>query len=366
MHGLAEIENKQFIKTQMNLSIHPTVSNTLVNAFIKKDFFNIGQAPKKERKMFQHVRLLGVLYFAFAVSFSACGDDAWENLEDEDESNSHTDDQNLNNNEGSDTDTDNQNNVSDSSKIDNVTARIQIPDDFDCTPTTISTFFYTSTNTSGLPGGIGDTISTPEIVPGQPLEIETTQAGLDGAYYFAVVVYCEGGGSGMLPVNGVDWVGISDATVDLAPGSGSVHAGDITITVYSGIDIGTILEPDSEQNTDDMVVASVQIPTDFNCNPVSLSTLFYGSTTMSGLPSALGNSLSTSEMTAGQPFEIETTQAGLEGPFHLAVVIYCEGGGDGLLPVPNVDWLGIAPSPVTLGPDTGAVDAGDIPIKIAE
>jgi len=125
---------------------------------------------------------------------------------------------------------------------------------------------------------------------------------------------------------------------------------------------GTCTEP----GTDDKVVATVTVPSNFTCTPELISAVFF--TTFppepGTMPAGIGNSYPAPQIGPGTPYELITSQAGLQGEFYLAVTVYCEGGGGGMLPVSGVDWVGGRMSPLTLGPGTGTVDAGTIRLML--
>jgi hypothetical protein len=82
---------------------------------------------------------------------------------------------------------------------------------------------------NGMPAAIGDTINDPEIVAGETYTFTTGQVGLEGTYYLAVTLYCEGGGAGQVPKAGVDWVAGNGSPLVLGPGTGTVDAGQMTL-----------------------------------------------------------------------------------------------------------------------------------------
>jgi hypothetical protein len=121
---------------------------------------------------------------------------------------------------------------------------------------------------------------------------------------------------------------------------------------------GTCTEP----TNDDKVVATVTVPFNFTCTPeLILATFFTTFPPQPGtMPAGLGNSYSAPQIGPGTPYELTTTQAGLQGEYYLAVTVFCPGGGAGGIPVSGVDWVGGRMSPLTLGPGTETVDAGTI------
>lgn len=121
---------------------------------------------------------------------------------------------------------------------------------------------------------------------------------------------------------------------------------------------GTCPEP----GTGDTVVATVTVPSDFTCTPEVIASFFFTSfpPRPGTMPAAIGDSYRAPHIAPGIPYELTTTQAGLQGEYFLSVVVFCPGGGAGGIPVSGVDWVGGSMSPLTLGPGTGTVDAGTI------
>ena len=114
---------------------------------------------------------------------------------------------------------------------DTIKGTLVIPAEFDCAPVTFSSMFFDQPEGGTMPKAFGSSIDAPALEADGTYEFISTQAGLDGDYYMMVVVYCEGGGEGGVPVAGVDWVGASDKLV-LGPGTGEVDAGDIQLIAY--------------------------------------------------------------------------------------------------------------------------------------
>lgn len=117
--------------------------------------------------------------------------------------------------------------------------------------------------------------------------------------------------------------------------------------------------------TGDLVVGTINIPADFSTAATQISVMYFSSPEGAGMPDAFGDTILNPEIEAGSPFEFSTTQAGLEGDYYLMVVVYCEGGGAGAFPVAGIDWVGAA-GPLTLGPNTGEVDAGEVEIMLSK
>jgi hypothetical protein len=115
-----------------------------------------------------------------------------------------------------------------------VRAQIKVPWDFSATPARITSSFYSpaSMPPGGPPDGVGASYDSPEITipPAQPYEFWTLQPALEGQYYLVITLFVEGGGTDV-PVPGVDWVGVSDSTVHLGPGTGTVLAGEIHLNL---------------------------------------------------------------------------------------------------------------------------------------
>jgi hypothetical protein len=110
----------------------------------------------------------------------------------------------------------------------------------------------------------------------------------------------------------------------------------------------------------DVVVATVAVPPEFQGVPVLFGVSFFRSSPPTGMPDAFGDRIDRPAVVAGQDFPFSTTQAGLVGQYYITTVVYCEGGGNGRDPVAGIDWVAMAMQPLTLGPGTGKVDAGRI------
>jgi hypothetical protein len=128
---------------------------------------------------------------------------------------------------------------------------------------------------------------------------------------------------------------------------------------------------DSEDDTgtgegEDIVTGTVKIPEAFDGDASMLGTMFFADLTSGGMPDGIGDTLTDLEAEPGGTIDFTTSQNGLEGEYYLAVVLYCEGGGGGQFPVAGVDWIGGTAEPLTLGPGTGTVDAGEIEIFLNE
>ncbi len=248
---------------------------------------------------------------------------------------------------------------------DTVSATIKVPADFSCVPERLNTVYYTSPTVVGVPSGMGDTISSPDLNAGQEFALETTQAGLEGTYYLAVVVYCEGGGAAdrTFPTSDVDWLGISQNPAALGPGTGNVNAGEIEVAVFNLGGIVNTTGTDSAADPNDKVKASVNVPADFSCVPTHISTVFNETPEISGIPSAIGDIIQAPELVAGEKYDIEIGQPGSEGEYYFGVIVYCE-GGNGILPASGIDWIGVTSSAIGVGPGTGTVDAGEISIAL--
>ena len=117
---------------------------------------------------------------------------------------------------------------------------------------------------------------------------------------------------------------------------------------------------------EDVVIGTIAIPESFDGDAVMLGTMFFDDPSAAGMPDALGDVLTDLEIEPGGTIAFTTSQTGLEGEYYLAVVLYCAGGGGGQFPVAGVDWIGAAAEPLSLGPGTGAVNAGEIEIFRSE
>ena len=128
------------------------------------------------------------------------------------------------------------------------------------------------------------------------------------------------------------------------------------------VEAGTLFRDGAETAVSGRVaiVGTIAIPPEFNGQPVLLTVNFFQSIPPTGLPVAYGDRYEAPAIVAGQDFPITSSQAELQGTYYLTVVLYCQGGGNGMDPVVGVDWVGTAMPALTLGPGTGTVEAGRI------
>lgn len=114
------------------------------------------------------------------------------------------------------------------------------------------------------------------------------------------------------------------------------------------------------------ITVTVSVPDSFEGVPESLENVFFEPGEIGEEPYAFGYELPNPDIGVGKPLLFKTGQAGLDGEYLMAVVLYCKGGGAGLGPVPGVDWLGIVETPLALSPTSGTVDAGSLELSPAE
>ncbi len=126
--------------------------------------------------------------------------------------------------------------------------------------------------------------------------------------------------------------------------------------------------PDTgEPDEADQVIGTLSVPETFDGTPVMFAVLFFESDSMAGMPDGFGETtIDLDAIEPGAAVAFTASQAGLTGAYSLAVTLYCVGGGNGSFPEAGVDWLGGASDPVTLGPGTGTIDVGEVPIFLAE
>ena len=122
----------------------------------------------------------------------------------------------------------------DAKAADIINIKLNVPSDFDGSPEILAAMFFTSSAMDGMPSAFGQSISGPEIVAGEAFEFNIPQTdlsgnALNGTYYMALTLYCEGGGGGQFPVEGVDWVAGNGEGLTLGPGTGTVDAGEMTL-----------------------------------------------------------------------------------------------------------------------------------------
>ena len=171
--------------------------------------------------MFRKTVMMSVLMLAMGTLAPACGDDS-----DDDDPNDNNKD--TESDTGEDADGGDGGEDIDTSE-DVISITLNVPEAFDGTPEILGTVFFENAEMTGMPSAMGDFINNPDIVAGEPFEFTTSQTGLDGEYYVAVTLYCEGGGGGQYPVGGVDWIAGNGQAVTLGPGTGTVDAGEMTL-----------------------------------------------------------------------------------------------------------------------------------------
>ena len=122
----------------------------------------------------------------------------------------------------------------------------------------------------------------------------------------------------------------------------------------------------SELGEDDKVVVTVTVPPEFACTPEIISSVYFTSfpPEIGMMPSAIGDAYLNPQLGPDTPFVFTTTQGRLEGEYYLSIVVFCEGGGGGFIPVSGVDWVGGTMSPLTLGPGTGTIDGGTVELIV--
>ncbi|MBN2718212.1 MAG: hypothetical protein JXX14_20375 [Deltaproteobacteria bacterium] len=118
--------------------------------------------------------------------------------------------------------------------------------------------------------------------------------------------------------------------------------------------------------TADTLQMSLIIPDTFDCVALSIAVNFFDNEALAGMPTAFGARMDKPEILSDESFFVTSEQAGLQGDYYIAVVVYCEGGGNGLNPVAGVDWVGKIMTPVSLGPGTGTIQCGDVVMVIAQ
>ncbi|MBW2278144.1 MAG: hypothetical protein JRF63_11665 [Deltaproteobacteria bacterium] len=133
---------------------------------------------------------------------------------------------------GGDTDTDTDTDTDSDPGPDIVTATITVPTEFEAVPDQLVAYFHQWYPPAGDPAATAGNFTAPEIGPGTPFALEIDHAGLTGAYYLWVVLYIDGGGAGVSPVQGVDWIGGSSTPLTLGPGEGTNDLGTIQLDLY--------------------------------------------------------------------------------------------------------------------------------------
>ena len=127
---------------------------------------------------------------------------------------------------------------------------------------------------------------------------------------------------------------------------------------------GKCVVPADTEPAADVVTLQLQIPAAFDSTPVLLAVNFFDNAQLSGMPSGFGEQMSNPQVTPGEVLTISSSQGNLTGEYYMSVIMYCDGGGNGRGPVAGVDWVGSEIVPVTLGPGTQTVDAGEMTLML--
>jgi hypothetical protein len=151
--------------------------------------------------------------------------------------------------------------------------------------------------------------------------------------------------------------GCGDVTVDV------ITDRDAGFDTGTGSDTGTVSDEDSGIDPD-LVAAAVTVPPGFDDTPLRIEVSFHDDPAPHDPPVAMGATYVDPAIGPQKPYHLVSDQAGLEGAYFLQVVLFVEGGGTDE-PEPGVDWVGNTKDPVVLGPGTGTVSAGNIPLHLA-
>ena len=143
------------------------------------------------------------------------------------------DDSEIDSDDDTDTDTDTEAEADDSMCLEDYSlcGDLQIPEDYTGTARSLAVVLYQSIPPAGPPDGIIVEIENPDLTPGGTFPVRILPALFNGEYYVWVNLYMEGGGE-WAPVNGVDYIGSTGATIafDGTP----VSFDDISLSLASG------------------------------------------------------------------------------------------------------------------------------------
>ena len=132
-----------------------------------------------------------------------------------------------------DTDTDTEDEGDDSMCLEDYSlcGDLTIPDNYTGTARSLAVVLYSSIPPAGPPDGIIVEIENPDLTPGGTFPVRILPALFNGEYYVWVNLYMEGGGE-WAPVNGVDYIGATNAPIafDGTP----VSFDDISLSLASG------------------------------------------------------------------------------------------------------------------------------------
>lgn len=157
---------------------------------------------------------------------------------------------------------------------------------------------------------------------------------------------------------------IIDAVVPEEDGGNDTDT-DVDTDADTDTDSGTDTDTDTDTVGEDRIRMEIQVPAYFGEDSVKLVVQFDSAASPEGPPEAEGETIPDPPITPGIPGWIfHTSQGGLDGQYYVGVVLYVVGGGTDI-PAPGIDWVGKTMFPVGLGPGTGTVDIGVIPLQPA-
>ena len=117
--------------------------------------------------------------------------------------------------------------------------------------------------------------------------------------------------------------------------------------------------------TEASISVTVRLPDDFDGKPQILVPYFFETKDFQE-PDQEGEFIHHPDISVNEPLSLDIGQSHLSGDYYLALVLYCEGGGEGDELVSGVDWYGATPEPISLDPMSGTVDAGTIELFMYE
>ena len=140
---------------------------------------------------------------------------------------------------------------------------------------------------------------------------------------------------------------------------------DTDIDTDSDTDTDNETDTDTDSSGEDRIRMELQVPQYFDDDPVKLEVRFDSALDPEGAPEAMGETIMDPPVAPGIPGWIFTTsQMELEGQYYVGVALFVVGGGTDL-PQPEIDWVGKTLLPVELGPGTGIVNLGAVPLHPA-
>ena len=150
---------------------------------------------------------------------------------------------------------------------------------------------------------------------------------------------------------------VVDAIVDRDAGGGQ----DTDTGTAADTDSGTGIDTDTDEPAD-LIVATVTVPPSFADTPRQIQCFFIEE---GQLPAYDGGAAYEGfAIGPGEPYEYVSHQGGQVGWRRIGILLLVEGGGEDGAPMVGVDWWGFSSHAHYLGPGTGTIDVGVIPMEI--